>query len=62
MTAYGSLLRRLLEFTGTKLYAAAEEVPATTLHYRLEECRPTPLADKSPEDVSEAGVIIVSVR
>lgn len=26
MTAYGSLLRRLLEFTGTKLYAAAEEV------------------------------------
>ena len=43
-------------------YAAAEEVPATTLHYRLEECRPTPLADKSPEDVSEAGVIIVSVR
>lgn len=26
MTAYGSLLRRLLEFTGTKLYAAAEAV------------------------------------
>ena len=26
MTVYGSLLRRLLDFTGTKLYAAAEEV------------------------------------